>query len=164
MDILLFIAYVALALTTFALMEVVAWATHKYIMHGVLWVLHRDHHQGKEGFFEQNDWFSVFFSTLCIGLFWYGSAVAKGWVIAVAIGIFLYGIAYFLVHDVIIHQRVKWFSHSRNRYVKALRWAHRMHHKHLGKDHGESFGFLWVARKYWDKIIQDDAKRQRASG
>ena len=25
-------------------MEFVAWATHKYLMHGLLWKLHQDHH------------------------------------------------------------------------------------------------------------------------
>ena len=26
-------------------MEYVAWFTHKYVMHGSLWVLHEDHHR-----------------------------------------------------------------------------------------------------------------------
>ena len=26
-------------------MEFMAWFTHKYIMHGFLWVLHKDHHK-----------------------------------------------------------------------------------------------------------------------
>jgi beta-carotene 3-hydroxylase len=30
-----------------------------------------------------------------------------------------------------------------------------MHHKHLGKEHGESFGMLYVAKKYWQKIKRD---------
>jgi beta-carotene 3-hydroxylase len=30
-----------------------------------------------------------------------------------------------------------------------------MHHKHLNKDQGESFGMLWVAKKYWEKIRRD---------
>jgi beta-carotene 3-hydroxylase len=34
-----------------------------------------------------------------------------------------------------------------------------MHHKHLNKEDGESFGMLYVARKYWQKV-QDDKKRQ----
>jgi beta-carotene 3-hydroxylase len=31
-----------------------------------------------------------------------------------------------------------------------------MHHKHLNKAEGESFGMLIVAKKYWDKIKRDD--------
>jgi beta-carotene 3-hydroxylase len=41
--------------------------------------------------------------------------------------------------------------------VRAIRWAHKMHHKHLGKEHGESFGFLFVGRKYWEKVKRDRA-------
>lgn len=67
----------------------------------------------------------------------------------------LYGFAYFIVHDVIIHQRFKWFTKSNNTYVRAIRWAHKMHHKHLGKEDGESFGFLYVHRKYMDKVRRD---------
>jgi len=75
-------------------------------------------------------------------------------------GIALYGIAYFFVHDLIIHQRFKWFSRSGNRYVKTIRWAHKMHHKHLKKEDGESFGMLFVAKKYWDKIKRDEATKK----
>lgn len=59
-----------------------------------------------------------------------------------------YGAAYFIVHDVIIHQRVKLFRNLDSNYVKTLRRAHKMHHKHLGKEDGESFGFLIVNKKY----------------
>jgi beta-carotene 3-hydroxylase len=30
-----------------------------------------------------------------------------------------------------------------------------MHHKHLDRHEGESFGFLYVAKKYWKKVQQD---------
>jgi len=63
------------------------------------------------------------------------------------------------VHDVIIHQRFKWFTRSNNRYVRAIRWAHKMHHKHLDRHDGESFGMLLVHKKYWDKIRGDKKLR-----
>ena len=74
---------------------------------------------------------------------------------AIGFGIMLYGFAYFMVHDVIIHQRFKWLTRSNNTYVRAIRWAHKMHHKHLNKEQGESFGMLYVHKKYWDKIRRD---------
>ena len=74
---------------------------------------------------------------------------------AIGFGIMAYGIGYFLVHDVIIHQRFKWFTRSNSSYVRAIRWAHKMHHKHLDRHHGESFGMLLVHKKYWDKIRRD---------
>ena len=68
----------------------------------------------------------------------------------------MYGFAYFVVHEIIIHQRFRFFTRSNNRYIKVIRWAHKMHHKHLGKEDGESFGMLWVARRYWDKVRHDE--------
>lgn len=158
-----YVVYVLLTLSTFALMEFIAWATHKYVMHGFMWKLHRDHHEPHRHFFEENDWFSVIFAIPCIILFWLGSAYSLGWLTAIAVGILLYGIAYFFVHDIIVHQRVKILTRSRNRYIRAIRWAHKMHHKHLGPDNGESFGFLWVGKKYWEKINRDDAARTKSS-
>ena len=74
---------------------------------------------------------------------------------AICFGISLYGFAYFIVHEVIIHQRFKWFTRSNNVYVRSIRWAHKMHHKHLDKHDSESFGMLMVAKKYWDKVRND---------
>ena len=39
-----------ITLVTFLIMEFVAWAVHKYIMHGFLWSLHKDHVVDKESF------------------------------------------------------------------------------------------------------------------
>jgi beta-carotene 3-hydroxylase len=83
------------------------------------------------------------------------------WMIFAGAGIFLYGLAYFIVHDVIIHQRFKWFTRSDNTYIRAIRWAHKMHHKHLEKEDGESFGMLLVARKYWQKVRSDKARMHK---
>jgi beta-carotene 3-hydroxylase len=124
-------------------------------MHGFLWTLHEDHHKPNKQSFEKNDTFFFIFavpSWLCIML---GSEQQSWWVVSIGAGIALYGIAYFFVHDVIIHQRFKWFSRSGNRYVKTIRWAHKMHHKHLKKEDGESFGMLFVAKKYWEKVKRD---------
>src|SRR5687767_14646974 len=136
-------------------MEVVTWATHKYVMHGFLWYLHRDHHQVEPGLFEKNDLFFVIFAVPSMLLIYFGTFDHIWWMQAIGFGIMAYGFAYFLVHDVIIHQRVKWFTRSNNTYVRAIRWAHKMHHKHLDRFHGESFGMLYVARKYREKVRRD---------
>jgi len=155
-----FIFYCLIALATFFLMEGITWLTHKYVMHGFLWYLHEDHHNPKHHVFEKNDAFFIIFaipSWLCIML---GSMNEAWWIVSIGAGIALYGLAYFLVHDVIIHQRFKIFSRSNNRYVKAIRWAHKMHHRHLNKKDGESFGMLFVAKKYWEKIKRDEAMKK----
>lgn len=150
------ILYIIITLLTFALMEGVTWLTHRYVMHGFLWYLHEDHHKKAPGFFEKNDAFFVIFavpSWLCIML---GSMHQAYVAVSIGAGIALYGLAYFLVHEVIIHQRFRWFTRSNNRYIRAIRWAHKMHHRHLGKEEGESFGMLYVAKKYWQKVRQDE--------
>lgn len=143
------IIYILITIATFIFMEGVAWFTHKYIMHGLLWVLHKDHHQKKPHFFEKNDAFFIIFATPSILLFFFGAKEGFNWMFYVGLGILLYGIAYFMIHDVVIHQRFKWFTRSNNKYIKTIKRAHKMHHKHLGRHHGESFGMLFAARKYW---------------
>lgn len=147
--------FIGITLLTFIIMEGITWLTHRYVMHGFLWVLHEDHHRPGPGFFEKNDAFFLIFaipSWLCIML---GLQNQYYWVAAIGFGIALYGFAYFIVHEVIIHQRFKWFTKSDNTYIKTIRWAHKMHHKHLGKEDGESFGMLFVAKKYFNKVRED---------
>ena len=143
------VLYIVFFLSTFAVMEGITWMTHRFVMHGFLWYLHEDHHRPRRGFFEKNDAFFIIFaipSFLCI---LFGTLRGIYWLQAVGFGIMAYGFAYFLVHDVIIHQRFKWFSRSNNTYIRAIRRAHKMHHKHLDKEEGESFGMLYVDKKYW---------------
>ena len=147
--------YILFLIATFIAMEGVTWCTHKFVMHGFLWYLHKDHHQVEPSFFEKNDAFFIIFAVPSILLIGFGTFNDVWWMQAIGFGIMAYGFAYFLVHDVIIHQRFKWFTRSNNRYVRAIRWAHKMHHKHLDRHEGESFGMLYVAKKYWEKIRQD---------
>ncbi len=152
---MIWIYWILLFLATFLIMECITWLTHKFVMHGFLWVLHRDHHQQSDGFFEKNDWFFVIFAIPSIALIYNGTMESIWWQQAIGFGIMAYGAAYFLVHDIIIHQRFKLFTKSTNQYVLGIRWAHKMHHKHLNKEHGESFGMLYVHRKYREKVKRD---------
>ena len=142
--------WITVLIVTFLCMEFMAWFSHKYIMHGFLWVLHKDHHKkDHKSWFERNDIFFIFYavvSTSCVILwgefnFWPGLPIGSG--------IFIYGLTYFFVHDIFIHQRFKWFRNINSRYAKAVRRAHKIHHKHLDKDGGECFGMLWVPLKYF---------------
>ena len=139
-------------LATFVIMEGMAWFTHKYIMHGFLWSLHKDHHRkDHDSWFERNDAFFIFYAVISMSLimiadntsFWYG------W--PMGFGILAYGIAYFFVHDIFIHQRFKMFRNANNWYARGVRRAHKIHHKHLGKEEGECFGMLWVPLKYFKR-------------
>ena len=144
---------------TFCLMEGVAWAAHKYVMHGFLWSLHKDHHIKEPGFLEKNDVFFLIFaipSWLCIML---GVINSSALSVTIGVGIAIYGFVYFLIHEVLIHQRIKAFRNVKNLYLKALIRAHKMHHKHLTKEDGENFGMLLVPRKYF-RIERARVKKQ----
>lgn len=142
--------YITIVLVTFCLMECITWLTHKYIMHGLFWNLHEDHHNKSEHFFEKNDYFFVMFAIISITFFSIGNYVdGFRFMFYIGVGITLYGIAYFMVHDVFIHQRFKWFSKTNNIYFRALRKAHKIHHKHLNKQEGECFGMLFVPLRYF---------------
>lgn len=139
------------AIIAFVSMEAIAWFTHKYVMHGWLWHLHKDHHhkEGGHPFFEKNDYFFLIFALPGISLFLIGGFYKIPVLQWIAGGITAYGMAYFFIHDVFVHQRLKIFRHTKNPYLKAIRRAHKMHHKHLDKHNGECFGMLFVPFKYF---------------
>jgi beta-carotene 3-hydroxylase len=119
-------------------------------MHGFLWSLHKDHHhKDHNSWFERNDLFFIFYAVVSMGcvILWGEYGFTPG--LAIGIGIFAYGLAYFMVHDIFIHQRFKIWRNANNRYARGVRRAHKIHHKHLGKAKGECFGMLWVPLKYF---------------
>ena len=146
---MIWLTKILIFIAAFIGMEFVAWFTHKYVMHGFLWSLHRSHHQKGEHFFEWNDFFFVFFGTIGATLIITGFSDFDHKFFAGA-GISLYGMTYIALHDVLIHRRLRIFKTPKNRYLRAMRNAHRAHHSNTGKEHGEAFGLLWVARKYFE--------------
>lgn len=50
----MFFLHTLIVLGSFFFIEFVAWFTHKYVMHGFLWTLHKDHHYSHKGFFEDD--------------------------------------------------------------------------------------------------------------
>ena len=140
---------------TFFGMEAVAWLAHRFVMHGLLWQLHEDHHKkNPTSFFEKNDYFFVIFALpgiICLALGLYTPFLH---LLYVGLGITIYGAAYFMVHDVFIHQRFKLLRNTDNVYFRAIRRAHKMHHKHLGREDGECFGMLLVPWKYFIEALK----------
>jgi beta-carotene 3-hydroxylase len=135
-------------LATYFAMEGVAWATHKYVMHGFLWVLHESHHKPRHGIFERNDFFFLFYASIAMVLMYFGweQMDYRFWM---GLGVTAYGFTYFMLHDVFIHRRGKWLDKLDNRYFRAMRKAHKVHHKKLGKGDGEEFGLLLFNRRHW---------------
>lgn len=150
--------YTLVTILTAVAMEFVAWFAHKYIMHGFLWVWHEDHHKphyDKEGFFEKNDLFFLVFAIPSAACYMIGT-FSQEWrvLLFVGIGISIYGLIYFLIHDVYIHQRFKWFKQLDNKYSRGILRAHGAHHAVTTKEDCESFGLLVVGKKYFGKRVK----------
>ena len=145
--------YLGLVVLAYLGMEFMAWFTHKYVMHGVLWSWHEDHHlphHEKHGFFEKNDRFFLVFAVPSATSFIVGSLLPVFfWLVFIGLGILLYGVTYFLIHDVYIHQRFKWFKHLDGSYSRGILKAHGAHHAKRTKHDCESFGLLLVNPKYF---------------
>ncbi len=149
MDLVTIILCSLIAIGTFLFWEFVAWFTHKYLMHGLLWSWHKSHHTVHDHSLERNDLFAVVFSIPSIGLIYYASVVDYNpYLIAVGIGIFCYGAFYIIFHDIIVHQRMKWRPQKRSKYLQRMIHAHYIHHSKHTKEDCEAFGFLFAPKKY----------------
>ena len=118
---------------SFCSMELIAWFMHKYVMHGFLWEIHKDHHNPDGKLIQKNDFFFLIFaipSWLCIML---GMIYLNDLSVGIGIGIAIYGLAYFLVHEVLIHRRLNWFDGIDNKYIQSIKRAHRAHHEKTEK-------------------------------
>ncbi|HEY0625103.1 MAG TPA: sterol desaturase family protein [Allosphingosinicella sp.] len=134
-----------LFLGTILAMEAVAYAAHRWVMHGPGWFLHKSHHEPRTGPFEANDWYAAIFALPSIALLYMGVHGGWGvWAVWVGAGIAAYGAIYFGFHDVIVHKRVGHRYVPRSNYMKRIVQAHRLHHAVETKEGTVSFGFLWA--------------------
>ena len=140
--------YILIAILAFLFMEFVAWFTHKYIMHGPMWDWHKDHHIPHNKTLEKNDRFVFIFALPGAVLIILGVMYTLAYVLAAGIGIALYGLAYFLFHDVLVHERIKLFKGTKNKILKATVAAHFDHHK---PHSNQNFGFLIAPWKYYKR-------------
>lgn len=72
------IAAVLIVFATIVAMEGVAWASHKYVMHGFAWAWHRDHHEPHGNVLEKNDLFALVGAGMSIAMFALGSPWIMG--------------------------------------------------------------------------------------
>ena len=129
-------------LAAFLAMEWVAWFSHKYVMHGFMWCWHESHHKPRQGVFEKNDLFAVMFALPSIACIYWGNRGVPA-LLYIGIGIALYGLMYFIFHDVIVHRRIRTGYVPRSSYMRRIVEAHWVHHSTQGKDDAVSFGFLY---------------------
>jgi beta-carotene 3-hydroxylase len=126
-------------------MEAVAYASHRWIMHGFGWNWHESHHRIRHGWFEKNDLFGLVFSLIAITLIALGlmGPETLEWCWPLGVGMTLYGGAYLFLHDILVHQRFGIHLKPDNLYLRAVMRSHRVHHANPGKFDGSCFGFLW---------------------
>ncbi|MFZ4403054.1 MAG: sterol desaturase family protein [Pseudobdellovibrionaceae bacterium] len=114
-----------------------AWM-HRYLFHGPWWRIHQTHHLARHSPFELNDVFSLFFAILSMILF----LLPNAFCFAVACGITVYGIIYFIIHDVLTHRRYfKWST--QNPWILNVVAQHRVHHQKSSKEGQGPYGLFF---------------------
>jgi beta-carotene 3-hydroxylase len=150
---------ILIVVAAIAAMEWVAWAAHKYIMHGWGWGWHRDHHEPHSNVLEKNDLFGVVGTVAALTMFTVGFYFSEPlwWA---AVGVTAYGVIYTFIHDGIVHQRFfRWVP--KRGYAKRLVQAHKLHHATASREGGVSFGFV-LARD--PAALKAELKAQLRSG
>lgn len=135
------LAFIASAL----IWEFVAWWMHKYVMHGIGWFLHKDHHRKSGKRLQRNDAYALFFALCSFLLIFNGLKHGIRVLTASGFGIALYGAGYIIFHDVIFHKRIRWIRiRPKSRYLTRIITNHRLHHSVVTKEGADNFGFLWA--------------------
>ena len=160
----------AIVVATVGATELLAQAVHRYLMHGCGWWLHRSHHEPRIGWLERNDWYAAIFALIAVALI-VADAGAFAPAYWIGVGMTVYGVLYFLVHDVVTHRRwpllgVPVTGGPRNGYLKRLVQAHRLHHAVRGRDGAVSFGFLYAppVRVLKAKLAQQSSTHSDVAG
>ena len=137
------IRFAAFVLVSFVVMEFVSYLAHRYVYHKLLWVFHKSHHSPRTGPFEANDVFPVFFATVAITIMVTAlSDPLSPDLLAVSIGVSLYGMVYFFIHDLYVHRRVRRLG-LRIPFLIQVKKAHALHHRYGG----EPYGLLFFTRR-----------------
>lgn len=139
-------------------MEVFSVFIHKYLFHGPLWFIHKTHHQPKSKGIELNDVFSALFAAVSMWLM-FSAPGSSHWKFGVGLGITLYGLIYFVLHDIFVHRRIANKKAFQKGYFSAVQRAHWAHHRTFERDGSVSFGLLSFPVRFWNKTVPS-----RASG
>ena len=141
----------AVVAITAVAMELWACQLHQRFWHRALWPLHRSHHQPHAGRLEANDWLSLLHAPPAVLLILYGCLAASAWTrdfaFGIGIGMSVFGVAYFVVHDGFIHGRLPLAFLRRSRTFVRLRALHRVHHRRDAAPYG-LFLAAWELRAH----------------
>ncbi len=134
---------IPIVIASFFGMEAVARLMHKYLMHGILWPIHKDHHIDMGHKFQRNNLFGLIFSAISIFLFIETFLTGSSVYASIGFGLLFYGIAYLIIHDMIIHNKyihLRYRHHSK--YMDNIIAVHEYHHTYRGDKKGVNWGFL----------------------
>lgn len=132
----------AILILTVLTMEGVAYAAHRFVMHGPGWGWHESHHVPHDEVLEKNDLYAVVFAVAAFALL--VMSPISGPLYWVGVGMSVYGLLYFVVHDGLVHGRWPFRIVPRSGYLKRLVQAHRLHHATECREGAVSFGFLYA--------------------
>lgn len=127
------VVWLPVALAVAAFMETWAMLLHGRVWHSWLWRVHRSHHRKRIGRWEANDALSMLHAPIAIAAILYGCMAApslgRDIAFGVGIGMTMFGIAYVVVHDGLVHGRLPVEKLAKLRYFERVREAHLLHHK-----------------------------------
>ena len=158
------VVWLPVALAVAIAMDLWAALLHGRVWHSWLWPVHRSHHAPKAAGagLEANDALSVLHAPLAIALILHGCKAAPGPLreveFGLGVGMSVFGVAYLVVHDGLVHGRlpVRWLL--RLRYFRGVVRAHRVHH--TGAAGGAPYG-LFLGR--WELARHGRLMRSRPS-
>jgi len=130
------ITAVVCALLTALLMEPWAAVIHRFAWHGPLWFVHRTHHRRSGSGWEANDALSLAHAPVAIALLLVGLCAGSPVLFGVGTGMTLYGAAYLVVHDGLVHGRLPVGRLAHLAWFARLRGAHVHHHQTNGPPYG----------------------------
>ena len=153
------LTFIGIVAATFLGMEIASYILHRYVFHGLLWKIHVTHHTANHGLFELNDVFSLGFAGAAMWLIFLGANDPLGdYRFAIGIGITIYGVAYFIIHDLFTHRRFYPFK-SENRAMQTIRRAHQRHHQSSEKDGFEPYGLFLFDYELFSKVRKKRGER-----
>jgi len=140
---MIIVKFISLAALSFILMELLSYVLHRYIFHGFFWRIHKTHHESSHSVFELNDLFSFSFSIAAIVLMIIGlqENILESLSFPIGMGITIYGILYFIIHDIYTHKRFAKLK-TDNRIINIIKKAHQKHHQSAKKIGNEPYGLF----------------------
>ena len=158
------LVWVPVALAVAGAMDLWAALLHGRVWHAWLWSVHRSHHAPRAhgARFEANDALSVLHAPVAIALILIGClddpGVAREVSFGVGVGMSLFGVAYLVVHDGLVHARLPVHGLARLPYFRAVARAHRVHH--TGSAGGAPYGLFFGP---WELARRRDLTRREPS-